>query len=145
MTQIATVRKLTNTGFAEVEVRRQTACGHDCKDCAGCSQVVTGETVVTVKNDLNVNLGDVVLIESQTSQVLKAAIIVYILPFFLFFLGYFVCNSLLPQASGNLPVITGLLGFGLGLFATVYWDRRERKKKSLQFKMIEIKQRCSGT
>lgn len=145
MTQIATVRKLTKLGFAEVEVRRQTACGHDCKDCAGCTQVVTGETVVLVNNDLNANLGDVVLIESQSSQVLTAAMIVYILPFLLFFVGYFACGALFSQPEGTVPVIGGLLGFALGLFSAIYWDRRERKKRNLQFRMVEIKQRCLGT
>lgn len=144
MTQTATVRKLTKTGFAELEVRRMTACGHDCKDCAGCSQVVTGETVVLVKNELNANLGDVVLVESQSSQVLTAAMIVYILPFLLFFVGYFSCSSLFSQPEGAIPAIGGLIGFGLGLFGAVFWDRRERKKRNMQFRMVEIKQRCSG-
>lgn len=144
MTQIATVRSLKNNGLVEVQVRRQTACGHDCADCAGCTQVITGETVVLVRNDMQAGLGDVVLIESQTSQVLAAAAIVYILPFLLFFVGYFAAGTLFAQAAGAAPVIGGLLGFAVGLLTAVFWDRRERKNRSLQYHMVEIKQKCSG-
>lgn len=145
MTQIATVRKLQSNGFAEVQIRRKTACGHDCDKCAGCSQVITGETVVQVKNELSAGLGDVVLIESQSSKVLAAAMIVYILPFFLFFVGYYAFGVTTAHVEGPLPVIGGLLGFLLGIVTAVCWDRRERKKRSLQFCMVEIKKRCLDT
>lgn len=142
MTQVATVRKLQTNGLAEVQVRRQTACGHDCADCAGCTQVITGETVVLVKNDMDARLGDVVLIESQTSKVLKAAMVVYLLPFLLFFVGYFAIGSIFSQAEGAIPVIGGVFGFLLGILIAIGRDRLEKKKRSLQFKMVEIKQRC---
>lgn len=145
MTQIATVRKLKNNGFAEVQVRRQTACGHDCADCAGCTQVITGETVVLVKNEMNAGLGDMVLIESQSGKILTAAMIVYILPFILFFVGYFAAGSIFAVMEGSVPVIGGLIGFLLGIFGAIGWDRRAKKTKSLQFKMVEIKKRCLDT
>jgi len=145
MTQIATVRKIKSNGFAEVQVSRKTACGHDCSECMGCTQVITGETVVQVKNELNAALGDVVLIESQSSKILTAAMIVYILPFLLFFVGYFLFGGSSSQTEGTMPVIGGLLGFLLGILSAVCWDRRERKKRSLQFFMVEIKKRCLDT
>ena len=43
MTQIATVEKILNEGYAEVSVPRKSACGHDCEECAGCG--VTGTAV----------------------------------------------------------------------------------------------------
>ena len=120
MTQVATVRALQNNGLAEVQVRRQTACGHDCADCAGCTQVVTGETVVKVKNDLNARLGDTVLIESQSAQVLTAAMIVYILPFFLFFVGYFATGAIWAAAGEAMAVTGGLVGFFVGIGIAIF-------------------------
>ncbi|MDF2838569.1 MAG: polyunsaturated fatty acid synthase PfaA, partial [Evtepia sp.] len=75
MTQIATVLKMNNTGMAEVQVTRKTACGHDCSKCAGCKQVVIGDTVIEVKNELNAKPGDLVVIESKSSKILTAAMI----------------------------------------------------------------------
>lgn len=141
MTQIATVRKINN-GMAEVQVARKTACGHDCSKCSGCSQVVTGETLIQVKNELNARKGDVVLIESKSSKILTAAMIVYLLPFFLFFLFYFGVSSFLHYTEGVWPVFGGLIGFFLGIMSAIIWDRREKRKRSLEFFMVEIKQRC---
>lgn len=145
MTQIATVRRLKSNGFAEVQVSRKTACGHDCDDCMGCTQVITAETLVQVKNELNAASGDVVLIESHSGQVLAAAMIVYILPFMLFFVGYFLIGTATSQMEGTLPTIGGLLGFLLGIVTALCWDRRERKKRNVQFSMVEIKKRCLDT
>ncbi len=145
MTQVATVRKLQNNGFVEVQVRRLTACGHDCADCAGCTQVVTGETVVQVKNEMNAGLGDTVLIESQSNKILAAAMIVYIVPFILFFVGYFTAGTLFSQTEGSVPVIGGLLGFLLGIAGAIAWDRHAKKTRGLKFKMVEIKKRCLDT
>lgn len=145
MTQIATVVKINNNGMAEVQVARKTACGHDCSKCSGCSQVVTGETVIQAKNELNAKKGDQVLIESKTSKILAAAMIVYILPFLLFFVFYFAVSALFSYQESSLPVVGGLIGFFLGIISAVCWDRREKKTRNLEFVMVEIKQRCSDT
>lgn len=142
MQQTATVRSVTDAGLAKVEIRRMTACGHDCADCAGCTQVVTGETVVMAQNGLGARSGDVVTLESETSKILAAASIVYLLPFLLFFVGYALASVLLPGGGGTISAMGGLGGFALGGLGALLWDRRERRKKSLQFRIIEIKQRC---
>jgi len=142
MTQVATVRKVSD-GMAEVQVARKTACGHDCSKCSGCSQVVTGETLIQVKNELKARQGDVVLIESKSSKILAAAMVVYILPFLLFFVFYFIVSAVLNDAEGSLPILGGLIGFFLGIVSAVLWDRHEKRKRSLEFQMVEIKQKCS--
>lgn len=141
MIQTATVRKLENN-MAQLQVRRKTACGHDCDRCSGCTQVITGETLVTVRNELNAGPGDTVLIESHSGQVLGMAAIVYLLPFALFFVGYFLGASFF---AGAIPVIAGLLGFALGIAIAVLRDRHEKRVRSLSFRMVEIKKRCLDT
>lgn len=137
MIQTGIVKNVMPNGMAEVQVKRQTACGHDCADCAGCMAVI-GETVVQARNDLNAAKGDVVSLESESSKVLASAMMVYILPFVLFFVFYFVAGALLQGMAGFLPVF-GLSGFLLGIIAAVWWDRRAKKKRSLQFKIVEVK------
>lgn len=142
MQQVATVRTVADNGLAQVQIKRKTACGHDCADCAGCTQVITGETVVMAQNGLGARSGDVVTLESETAKVLAAASMVYLLPFALFFLGYILVSVLVPGAQGGIPAAGGLVGFFVGILAAIYWDRREKKRKSLQFRIVEIKQRC---
>lgn len=143
MIQVATVREVNDNGMAKVQIRRLTACGHDCSECAGCTQIITGETVVWAKNGAGAKPGDVVTVESGSAQILAAAAMVYILPFFLFFAVYLTISSLLAGAESVLPVVGGLIGFLLGVLGAIGWDRRARRKRSLQFSVIEIKQRCS--
>lgn len=131
--------------MAEVQIRRQTACGHDCSDCAGCTQVITGDNIVTARNELNAKAGDVVLLESATSKILAAASMVYILPFVLFFVGYFLAGALMVTPQGALPVACGLVGFFLGILCAIGWDRLEKRNRSLQFEIVEIKKRCLDT
>ena len=137
MIQLGIVKNVKSNDIAEIQVRRQTACGHDCADCAGCMAVV-GETIVLVRNDLNAAKGDVVSLESASSKILSAAMMVYILPFVLFFTFYLTAGALLQKSEGYLPVF-GLVGFLLGIIAAVWWDRRAKKNRSLQFRMVEIK------
>ncbi len=147
MRQTATVTKIQPGGMAQVQVRRLTACGHDCSECSGnCTQVITGETVVMAKNPLGAALGDVVTVETRTSQILSAAAVVYLLPFGLFFLLYFAASAFLAQPDGGtIPIVVGLLGFVLGILAAVWKDRREKRQKSVHFHIIEIKEKCLGT
>ena len=140
MTQVATVKQLREDGRVEIAVQRQSACAHDCSQCAGCDKmVVMADTVVTADNPLDAAPGDIVLVESDTKQVLTAAMVVYILPFILFVLVYFLTYGL----GGGLQIAVSLLGFAVGIAAAIFWDRRERKHRAMRFTVVEIKQRCS--
>lgn len=145
MVQTATVRNLKSNGMAQVQVKRKTACGHNCEECSGCSEVVIGDTLVLARNQKDARPGDVVLIESQSSKILTAAMMVYIMPFLLFFVFYFAGGSFFSTPEGSLPVICGLIGFALGIAFAIVWDRIAKKKGSLQFEITEIMQRCSDT
>ena len=87
MTQIATVRRVLGNGRVEIAVRRQSACGHDCENCAGCG--AEGGVIRTVAYDtIGVTEGDKVLVFSESKGVLGAAAMVYLLPLVFFFFGY---------------------------------------------------------
>lgn len=142
MIQIARVKKKLENGMAEVAVERQSACAHDCSKCAGCDKMVEyGDVVVKAKNELNADTGDVVLVESGAKELLAAAAMIYILPFLLFFVFYFVIGGL-GMAEGA-KIGGAFVGFLIGILLAVRWDRLERKRKALQFHIVEIKKRCS--
>ena len=89
MIQTAKVTKVFPDGRAEVAVRRQSACGHDCSKCGGgCSELMVSSTVaVMAANPVRAMPGDMVRVVSSTGGILKAGVVVYLGAFILFFLG----------------------------------------------------------
>ena len=49
MVQTAKVTRVLADGRAEVAVKRQSACGHDCSKCGGgCSELMVSSTVAVI-------------------------------------------------------------------------------------------------
>ena len=118
MIQTAKVTKVFPDGRAEVAVKRQSACGHDCSKCGGgCSELMVSSTVsVVAANGIGAQPGDMVTVESSTKGVLGAAVMVYVVPFLLFFIGYFTAAAL-GMSGGGSAGVGALIGGGLGALA----------------------------
>ena len=138
MIQTAKVTRLLNNGTAEVAVKRQSACGHDCSKCGGgCSELMVSSTVsVVAANPVRAMPGDMVRVESSTGGVLKAAVVVYLVPFILFFLGYFICAA--AQLGGSISAAVGGIGFAVGVLLAVLLDRQVRRDRSITFCITAI-------
>ena len=86
MEQLVRVRETHGDGTAAVIHVRESACSGDCHKCSGCG--AAKETVIfTADNPIGARPGDLVKVESSTAPVLKAAMVLYVLPLILFFLG----------------------------------------------------------
>jgi len=131
VTQIATVTNLGADGLVEVTVARQTACGHDCENCAGCG-AQAGAVSVWASTDVAVEEGDRVEIYSSR-KVLAVAALVYLVPVILFLAGY----ALTPGFSEVLRYICGGVGFTLGLVMAVAYDRAMRREKTITYHIIQ--------
>ena len=138
MIQTAKVTKVFPDGRAEVAVKRQSACGHDCSKCGGgCSELMVSSTVaVMAANPVRAMPGDMVRVESSTGGILKAAVVVYLVPFILFFLGYFVCAAL--QLSSGISAAVGGIGFAVGVLLAVLLDRQVHRSRSITFCITAI-------
>lgn len=123
MTQFAIIKKLTAPDKAEVEVLRGTACGDDCGSCEVCHYA--SKVRVEARNDVGAQLGDRVEIEARTSRVLGAAVLVYVVPFVLFFIGYAVAAAL--NFSEGLSMVMSFAAFAVGMVIVVIVGRRHRK------------------
>lgn len=121
MRKKATVDRVLPDGRAELIVRRESACSGDCHKCGGCGGV---EQVLrlTAKDDVGVQKGDVVYVESNSAMVLKGAFLLYLLPLVLFLVSYLVA---LPTNGWAFAVGCG--GFLLGLLPAVLYDRYVKK------------------
>lgn len=139
MRQSAKVIRLVRQGYAEVKVRRTSACAsaHNCGSCDHCSMLENApEIVVVAENGPEAQPGDTVTVESATSSILSAAVILYIVPFVLFFLGYFLGGGL-GWAEGP-SIALGGVGFVLGLLAAMALDRYRKHHNSVVFKIVSI-------
>jgi sigma-E factor negative regulatory protein RseC len=124
--QTAIVKNLLTNDMAQISVIRQSACGHDCASCGGgCG--AGSEILTEAKNPLGAQIGDTVEIES--SGIIWAAFVVYIIPIICFIIGYGVTSAL--KASENISIIVSIGAFFLGLIPAKLLNRSmERHSKS---------------
>ena len=129
MTQIATVTGIPGPGTALVAVVRQSACAHNCAECAGCG-AMAGSLSVRARTALELSPGDRVELYSD-GRVLGIAALVYLGPAVLFLAGYLLPAGL-PE---GLRYACGGLGFLLGLAGAAACDRRVRRGRTISYQI----------
>ena len=127
MEQLVRVREIHNDGTADVIHVRESACSGDCHKCSGCGAAKEA-VVFTADNPIGAKRGDLVKVESSTAPVLKAAVVLYVLPLVLFFLGYW-----LGTLPGTFGTIGGVLGFMLGVVIVIVYDRLVVNKANIRY------------
>ena len=131
MTQDAIVYKCLPNNMAEVVVTRTTACGSNCGNCESC--IFQSELKTLAKNTIAARPGQKVIIESKSSKIYKAAMLVYILPLILMVLGY----ALVKRCYGRLTSALGFAGLIAGAALIVLSERR-KNKEPITFEIIEF-------
>ena len=117
MEQLVRVRETYDDGTAQVIHVRESACSGDCHKCSGCG--AAKETMLLLAhNPIGARAGELVKLRSETAPVMKAAMVLYILPLVLFFAGYFAGDTLWEMGA-----LTGCLAFVVGIAAAVAYDR----------------------
>ena len=135
MTQQGTIKKLLPDGMAEIEVTRRSACGHDCAKCGGCGGLETQTLYVTARNRAKADVGERVLIEGETGQVLGLAILVYVLPIVLFFVGYALGSVLFTGAAAG--ALGGGVLFVLGILGAILYSRRMKARNEVPYEITK--------
>ena len=135
MTQDAIVYRRLANNMAEVVVTRSTACGSNCGNCESC--IFQSEIKTVARNLINAGPGQRVIIESKSSRIYGAALMVYILPMVLALAGYFIAYAL--GAAEGLCILCSFLGLGLGAVILVVTQRRKMAKDPITFDIIEFK------
>ncbi|MBE6908348.1 MAG: hypothetical protein E7474_01910 [Ruminococcaceae bacterium] len=129
MTQIATVEKVLRDGRAEISVARQSACAHDCHECAGCGGTVAPVRAV-VENPIGAQAGQKVVVESASRQVFGVILLVYMLPLALFLIGYFAAA---PLSSEGLRAAVAIAAFFCGVVPAILYDRKVKRSGGMTF------------
>lgn len=135
MTQNAVVKRLLADGRAEVEVTRQSACGHDCAKCGGgCSEMISGPILASALNPIGAQPDERVVIEGEFKQIMGLAAIVYAVPLALFFVLY-VIASLCGLGEGG-AAAAGIAGFVLGVIGAIRYNKRYKERGTMVFTII---------
>lgn len=124
MTQNGVVTKLLNNGRAEVSVERGTACGGNCSGgCEAC--VYASRILIQADNLVYAAPGDRVVLESRTSSIMGATLLIYMLPLVFFFLGLIIGVG--TELSQGLTALISLLGAVIGAAVAVFIGRRQKE------------------
>jgi sigma-E factor negative regulatory protein RseC len=134
MTQTAIVTNVFSNGMALVRVERTSACGGNCAHCGACKY--QNKITTQARNRISAKVGDKVIIQSSTSQIIRAAALVYFLPLITFFAGCFGAMAL--SLGEGWTILAGFLGLAVGL-ALVYWINRSRRPgDKIEFEIIDF-------
>jgi sigma-E factor negative regulatory protein RseC len=117
MEQVVRISRLLPGDMAEVIRVRESACSGDCHKCSGCG-AAKQTVILTARNAIGARVGDMVVVSSDSSRVLKAAAVLYMLPLVLFLAGYLVGENLWGRG-----VLLGLVGIVLGIALVKLYDR----------------------
>lgn len=116
-----------NGGEVKVIVKRSSSCGDNCASCGlGCGG---REIVVTAENRAGAKQGDTVEIEMKSSEVLGAAVWVYMVPVIFFVIGDIIFNNIFHH-----ELIAAAGGFGMMAviyFAIIVINRKNKDKYRL--------------
>lgn len=137
MEQLVLVRRTLDNGTAEVLHIRESACSGDCHKCSGCGAAKEA-VVFTAQNPIGAEAGDVVRVQSESAPVLKAAVVLYVVPLVLFFLGV-----ALGSLVGSMEYLLGGALFALGLVGVVVYDRKVMEKTDITYTIVGIAKKKS--
>ena len=121
--------------MAEIAVKRESACGGNCHSCSGCSGK-SNIMKVSAKNSAMAQVGDRVVVSSSTQSILKAAMVVYVIPIVLFFVFYAI-GSIMGLGE-NMSIVLSLAGFALGIVMAMAFNKSLKNNAATTFEIISI-------
>lgn len=127
--------------IATVITKNQLACS-SCKVAESCGngiveKYLSGKTFTSqIKNRLNAQVGDTVIIQIPKSSITNASLIVYFIPL-LGIMLFTVVASLLNQTE-NIIIMYSLIGLAFSLLVTKYYNQKVIKKELYLPKMVSI-------
>ena len=133
MVNTGIVKAVEKDGRVRVQIYKESACSH----CSGCSESskISREDVFTI--DEEVKVGDLITFEIETSEIMQAAVLVYILPIAAMVLGYLLGSFL--NKSEEISIIFSFSALFLTFGILFLYDRlilKRRRKSTLRIKKI---------
>ena len=137
MKQNAIVKTILDNKIAEIEVTRQSACGHDCDKCgASCGGYEKQVVVAKAINKIGAQPGDHVQVEGDNKEILGNSLIVYIVPLILFFVFYAIGAAISFIAA--YASVVGVLGFVVGILIAKAYNKMLITKNNITFVIVNF-------
>ncbi len=134
MKEVAFVEKITGDR-ALVSVAKKSACGENCASCkGGC---VPGERKLWAKNNMGAEVGDRVVLELDSSRVIYAAFLAYILPVVVFLAVFMALDGFIY--SELLLAVIAFLAAGAAVFLVRKINDKSKEKYMPQITKITRK------
>lgn len=139
MDQVGIVKEVKN-GDVVLEVRRVSACGASCGSCSSACEVAPH--FLTLKNEVNAKLGDIVEIKGEAKKILKYTFVIYIVPLIFLILGIGLGNV---YFKGNgyanyelLSFLSGIISIGISLLILKQVDNKVSKNDEVILSISRI-------
>lgn len=130
----------TEKDIAKIIVGRASACGENCASCG--SSCNTQGVSLEIKNTLGAKPGDYVELKSQTSRIIKSAIIVYLFPLLAMIVGIVFGINIFKNANfesyETYGFIVGLVFLGLSYIILKLVDNKIKKNNKSIIEMAKI-------
>lgn len=112
-----------------IQVVRESACGGNCKSCGGACNTI-GVTI-TADNTIDARPGEIVNVDSESSEVLKIAAVFYLIPLVVIIAGIVLSKVyLFPDGqsahSDLIALAVGGSGCILSLIGIHYFTRQKK-------------------
>ena len=109
-----------NENMATVSVKRVSACGENCANCKGACEVTTAVSVA--ENRAGAAVGDTVKIESDSESVIRAAVVLYIVPVLVAIVAAVVCYGM--ELSDLWAIGVSVLVFFVSFFVIKIFEKK---------------------
>lgn len=103
--------------------------------CGGCNKCCDSEKfaeLIELEVDFEVAVGDEVIFTAETDEVMKAALVLYVLPIFAFFAGYFIAAQFTSNETIKILSSFGALGGSfliIGILTRVFGSKQKSNLK----------------
>lgn len=125
---------------AEIEVKRMSAWGDNCKGCG--SSCDTPNNTIVLENNIGGKVGDIVEIKGKAKYILKYMLIIYFIPFIMMLAGIFIGIKVFKERGISnyepLSFLVGLISLGIGYLIVKLFDNRFSKKENKIITMTKI-------
>lgn len=110
-----------------------------CQKCGACLIKDNQAILPDIDNNVKAKVGDSVLIENKPSNMVTAALIIYLIPVIFLIGGYFLSLLIVNylQIADKFAALGAIIAFALSFFLVSFIDKR--LSKSSKFKPLAIK------
>lgn len=139
MERIGFVKRVED-GKMELELRRASGWGSNCKECSSSCEVAPHSVVVS--NSLDAKVGDFVEVQAEVSNLLKYTFILYMIPFMFLIAGIFIGNFLFRNLNIDsremLSFLSGLVAVAISLLILKFMDKKAENRDDGTIKATKI-------